>query len=235
MTTTRNANLARRQALRKIGLSAGCALAWGPAASAAKTPASEPAPEVEISPGEDLMREHAVLDRLLLIYEHVASTSTMPVELKTEALTGTVELIRSFVEDYHEKLEENFIFPAFGRAGKLIELVSVLRAQHRAGRQLTNAIERQAEQLVDSSPTERLARDIRSFIRMYRPHAAREGTVLFPQMHAVIEPKEYEELGERFEDLEHEKFGPTGFESIVAQVADLEKKLGIYDLARFTP
>jgi hypothetical protein len=47
--------------------------------------------------------------------------------------------------------------------------------------------------------------------------------------------KEYEELGDAFEDKERQLFGKDGFEKIVAEVAGLEKRLGIYDLSRFTP
>jgi hypothetical protein len=42
-------------------------------------------------------------------------------------------------------------------------------------------------------------------------------------------------LGEDFEKKEDELFGDDGFEKVVAKVAEIEKKLGIYDLAQFTP
>jgi hypothetical protein len=76
---------------------------------------------------------------------------------------------------------------------------------------------------------------MRLFIRMYRPHEAREDTVLFPAFRTVVSKKEYEALGEAFEEQEHRLFGPEGFEKIVAEVAGLEKSLGIYELSRFTP
>jgi hypothetical protein len=38
----------------------------------------------------------------------------------------------------------------------------------------------------------------------------------------------------RFEDKEHELFGKNGFEDIVGRVVEIEKTLGIYDLAQFT-
>ena len=37
------------------------------------------------------------------------------------------------------------------------------------------------------------------------------------------------------EKREHQHFGEDGFEKAVAQVAELEKKVGLYDLAQFTP
>ena len=70
---------------------------------------------------------------------------------------------------------------------------------------------------------------------MYRPHAAREDTVLYPAFRSVITPKEFDALGDQFEDKEQKLFGKDGFEKIVAEVAGLEKQLGIYDLAQFTP
>jgi hypothetical protein len=39
-------------------------------------------------------------------------------------------IVRRFIEDYHEKLEEDSVFPRFGKAGKQTDLVKVLLAQH---------------------------------------------------------------------------------------------------------
>jgi hypothetical protein len=81
----------------------------------------------------------------------------------------------------------------------------------------------------------RLKGTVEAFVRMYRPHAAREDTVLFPAFRKLVPEKQYAELGERFEDKEHALFGESGFRGVVDQVAELEKALGIYDLDRFTP
>jgi len=63
----------------------------------------------------------------------------------------------------------------------------------------------------------------------------REDTVLFPAIHMIVSPHEYDALGEEFEQKEHQLFGSDGFEGMVAQVAAIEKNLGIFDLHRFTP
>ena len=59
--------------------------------------------------------------------------------------------------------------------------------------------------------------------------------VLFPAFREVVGRSGYGELGEHFEDKEHQLFGEHGFENIVSQVANLERTLGIHDLERFTP
>jgi hemerythrin-like domain-containing protein len=74
-----------------------------------------------------------------------------------------------------------------------------------------------------------------AFIKMYRPHEAREDTVLFPSLHRIVTAQQMKDLGEQFEKEEDRLFGDEGFEKTVAQVAEIEKGLGIYDLAQFTP
>ena len=70
---------------------------------------------------------------------------------------------------------------------------------------------------------------------MYSPHEAREDTVLFPAFKKIVSGNEYDSLGEEFEDKEHELFGQDGFEMMVNKVAGIEKRVGIYDLSKFTP
>jgi hemerythrin-like domain-containing protein len=70
---------------------------------------------------------------------------------------------------------------------------------------------------------------------MYNPHEAREDTVLFPAFRKIVSANEYASLGEDFEKKEHELFGEDGFEKMVDKVTNIEKKLGIYELAQFTP
>src|SRR5947208_1355792 len=70
-------------------------------------------PEEDISAPEDLMREHGLLNRILLIYEEGLRRLRSKEEVPPEVFERPARLVRSFVEDYHEKLEERFIFPAF--------------------------------------------------------------------------------------------------------------------------
>ena len=89
--------------------------------------------------------------------------------------------------------------------------------------------------LKEAPKRKELAETLHMFIRMYRPHAAREDTILFPALRTIVSKKEFEDLGEEFEEKEEKLFGEGGFEKIVAQVGELEKTLGIYELAQFTP
>jgi hypothetical protein len=50
-----------------------------------------------------------------------------------------------------------------------------------------------------------------------------------------VSAHEFDSLGEDFEKKEDELFGEDGFFKVVDRVAEIEKQLGIYDLAQFTP
>jgi hemerythrin-like domain-containing protein len=220
------------------GTGAGLLLAALAEAAPEKKAKKKPEPEEEeVAPAEDLMREHGVLNRILLIYEEGLRRLDARQDLSPEILSGAAGIIRRFIEEYHEKLEEENLFPRFEKAGKLVDLVAVLREQHQAGRHLTGEIQRLAKAgaIVKEEDRRRLSDSMRLFIRMYRPHEAREDTVLFPAFRSIVSKKEYEALGEAFEEQEHRLFGSDGFEKIVAEVAGLEKPLGIYELSGFTP
>jgi len=191
----------------------------------------------EVSPPEDLMREHGVLKRILLVYGEALRRMDAKEDLPPEPIAESAKIIRDFVEDYHEKLEENFLFPRFKKANKLTDLVDVLLQQHQGGRRLTDITLQLANNQALKNPDDRrkLADSMRQFIRMYNPHEAREDTVLFPAFRGIVSAHEFDSLGEDFEKKEDDLFGDDGFFKVVDQVAQIEKKVGIYDLAQFTP
>ncbi|HEY5961398.1 MAG TPA: hemerythrin domain-containing protein [Polyangiaceae bacterium] len=201
--------------------------------------------EAEVTPGEDLMQEHGLIERLLLIYDEAAHRIESNVPVDSSVILRSAGIMRRFVEEYHEQLEEQHIFPRLQRAQRELALVGVLLAQHRRGRELTEEITRRAaapDAASNVAPrgastrlSMELARVLRAFVRMYRPHAAHEDTVLFPAFRTIVGKHGYLDLGEEFERREHQLFGEHGFESTVAEVARLETEFGIADLASFTP
>src|SRR5689334_20820903 len=188
--------------------------------------------EEEVSPAEDLMREHGVLKRVLLIYREVMNRIDSKRDFPADVVMSSAKLIRTFVEEYHEKLEEDYLFPRFRKANKLTDLVSVLLTQHEAGRQVTSRIQQlaNASTMKNADQRKQLSEQLHAFIRMYRPHEAREDTILFPALHQIVSRNEFDSLGEEFEKKEDQLFGEDGFEHMVDKVAALEKTLGIYDL-----
>lgn len=221
----------RRHVLRALASASGVALIGCATTSAAQRDDKDEHDEAEVTPGEDLMQEHGVLERILLVYDEAIRRIHAQQSLDPALISRAADVVRRFVEDYHEKNEEQFVFPRLQLAGREVELVSVLLLQHQRGRALTDEIMRAASAGALASVASLLER----FNRMYRPHAAREDTVLFPAFREVIGRSGYRELGEQFEEQEHRLFGEQGFEHVVAQVAEIESALGIHELSTFTP
>jgi hemerythrin-like domain-containing protein len=226
MTTT------RRSFLRAVGsgvVLASCAGSTHAAQHATSTPGDE-----EVTPAEDLMREHGVLRRVMYLYDEAGMRLDSQREVPLDALASGAGIIRRVIEDYHEKLEEDFLFPRFEKAGKLADLTAILRRQHQVGRMLTDQIVALARAPLADADRTKLATALRSFNHMYRPHAAREDTVLFPELRGLVGATAYKELGEEFEDKEKQMLGDHGFEHAVADIAKLEQAFGVDDLAKLT-
>jgi hemerythrin-like domain-containing protein len=194
--------------------------------------------EKEVGAVEDLMREHGVIRRAILVYRDMAGKlRAKPASLDPELLHRTATMFRAFGEDYHEKkLEETHIFPTIKKAGgPAAAYVDVLIAQHQRGRELTDYILAVvAKGAIATGDAETLARVLDSVELMYEHHAAREDTIVFPAWKDALSAHQLDEMGEKFEEIEHQEFGKDGFEDAVAQIAQIEGALGMADIAQFT-
>src|SRR6185503_13461856 len=167
-----------------------------------ESPAPGEAEPIEVTAAEDLMREHGILRRALLVYQESTvrlrqDASSVP----PDALEKTAKLFQVFGEDYHEKkLEEVYIFPAVKKIqGVAANDVDVLLGQHARGREITNYLlsVSQADRIASNS-VEPLAKALESFVRMYAHHAAIEDTVVFPAWKAAVGGNELDAMGEKF-------------------------------------
>jgi hemerythrin-like domain-containing protein len=192
----------------------------------------------EVTPSEDLMREHGVLRRALLVYtEIVPRLRADPGSIPPEALERNAKLFRAFGEDYHEsKLEEPYIFPAVRQAGgPAAGLADILVIQHRRGHEITDYILAAAQKGNFSAATaEPLAQALEGLVFMYGNHAAREDTIVFPAWKQSLSVEQYDELADKFEEIEQETFGDDGFDEAVREITDIERSLGLADLSLFT-
>ncbi len=154
---------------RFLGLAIGSAASAGMLVASSAVARPEPKEEEGVAPGEDLMREHGVLKRVLLVYGEAIRRIDAHADLPPEPVADSAKIIHDFIEEYHEKLEEDQLFPRFRKANRLVDLVDVLDAQHKAGRKLTAQISRLAtvKSLRDPDERRRLRTAMEQFIRMY--------------------------------------------------------------------
>src|SRR5579862_4383345 len=131
--------------------------------------------EEDVGAVEDLMREHGIIRRILVVYRESATRlRAAPSNVPADALAKAAKLMRTFGEDYHEKqLEETNLFPVLAK-GPLGPLVATLTAQHQRGREITERVLAVAKGTIAKDEADRLAPILESFARMYEEHAAFE-------------------------------------------------------------
>jgi hypothetical protein len=191
--------------------------------------------EDDIGPTEDLMREHGVLNRVLLVYDHFIQDLSQSNKANTRLLFDSASIINVFIEDYHEKQEEDYVFPRFEKVNKLTDLVATLRTQHKNGRDITCRLLQITKTNVAENDVIKLTALRLDFIRMYRPHEARKDTILFPALHQIVSKHEFNSMGEDFEKREHKLFGQDGFQEYLDKITYIEKQLDLFELSKFTP
>lgn len=199
------------------------------------SPAAFASEEDEATPLEDLMHEHGILNRLMLIYEE-AERRIGGEKAPYRELAKAAEIMRTFMESHHNVIEEEFIFPRLVKLDRCKDVVATLLDQHKSGKALTHSIEdacARGPSLSDIRKTA-LRHNLKHFTRMFRPHEAWEDTVIYPSFRKTMTLKKYRAFTEEIERVEHQRFGEDGFDKTLFEVADIEKELGIYNLAQFT-
>jgi hemerythrin-like domain-containing protein len=188
------------------------------------------------SPNEALMEEHGLLNRVLIIYEESIRRLTAGEEMPPDPLRDAAKIVRKYIEEYHEMLEQDFLFPRFINGNVMKDLVQVLLEQHLGGRNLTDEVLHLATSGAVKSKEDRdkLSGILRKFVFMYHAHEAREDTVLFPAFRGLVSAHEYDALREDFAKRERDLFGGESFPMMLERVVTIEKQLGIYELARYT-
>jgi len=214
---------------------AGAMLLAAPALAQQTAPTKTKATEGGITATERLMRDSGLLLRLLAIYEAGGRRLGGGEDIEPIIFTQAAETMRDFVHDYHEKQEETQVFPRFKKAGRMVELIDVMQAQHASGQRLTARILELAPKSATKNERQAMIEAMQAASVLYRPHVARELTDVWPTLRTLLTPNEFDELSATLEKDETEKLGKDGFDKVAKKVEALEKRIGINDISQFTP
>lgn len=195
---------------------------------------SEQGQEAPKPASEELMLEHGVVHRMLLVFDEAADRVESGEGLPS-AVNDSAAVVDEFIENYHEELEEQLIFPALERAGVHEGMVDELRRQHEVGRQLTgqayNLLGR--GQITKAATRGRLVDTMRTYARMYRAHASWEDTVAFAELRDVMGKEKFREVSSSIESIRAEKLGSGALQSTLDRLRRVEQALGIANLSTY--
>lgn len=104
----------RRSVLLAVGglaATGGFAAGYGVAHAANPGAAPDSAEVLRLpTPGEDLMTEHGLLIRILLIYRHLTTGQAAGQPVPAGHAHDSALIIHDYIEAFHEELEEAYVF-----------------------------------------------------------------------------------------------------------------------------
>lgn len=193
--------------------------------------------EAEITPSEILARGHGIIDRALLLFQVAALRLEKNEALPTGGLRSLIQLSQKFFHQYHEPLEELYVFPVLDGDAELRPLIKTLQVQHNDGRRISSLLEDAYHLPAEKTKVQNLesAASIRAFVRMYEAHAAFEDTAVFPALEHRLTAVAYRSLSKKFAKKESEVFGHHhAFSSTLKELSSLEIAFGSADLASYS-
>jgi hemerythrin-like domain-containing protein len=216
----------RRRMILMTGLTAPIFMTTAHSAAAAAT---------RPSANEDLMQEHGLATRVMLIYGRAIALLNQNQRIDPALIGDAAQIVARVIHGHHEQEEEQILFPVVEKQRELSNLVQTLRGQHNAARGLTASIGNNLSRarLANVASRRELATAMLNFINMYQPHGAYEDTLIYPAYRRALTPAEYEKISERFANNERQMNGDDGLSNVTRHLAAIEKELGI-DLAHYT-
>jgi hemerythrin-like domain-containing protein len=186
---------------------------------------------------ELLARDHGMGRRILFIYEEVFRRFHPDEDQPTELIRDAAKIYQRFINEFHQELEEEHLFPRFEKARVEVDLIKILREQHVADRRLTTRLLGYTSAAIFKDERNRSnTRDtLCRLAQMVRRHTAWEESVLFPAFRCLVTDEEYRDLGEIAYERQLQLFGCDGVERTLGKIVDLEEALEIQNLAAFAP
>jgi hemerythrin-like domain-containing protein len=224
------------------GLIVGAAAGAGIGLAAAPTSASVTSAQLDAVAAkppltEELMVEHGLLIRNILVYQEIMRRVAANEAVPRTAVTNSTSVIQDFIHGFHEPLEEGFVFPPV--QSKMNATIQTLLVQHARGREQTQIILSAAAagtgSVLAGASRSTVAEAMDRFITMYVPHESWEDTLVYPALRSVSTPTQIVQLASHFATLQTQQFGPNAFAEMLAKVESVEQQLGIADLNQFTP
>lgn len=214
---------------------AGIGLATAPTSASASTAqldaAAKPTPTTE-----ELMVEHGLLKRTILVYREFMRRIAAGQPVSRALVLSSTQVIQDFIHDFHEPLEEGYVFPVVNRS--MPQIIADLLVQHARGREQTQIVLTAAAgkgSVITGSASHTVAEAMDKFTIMYEPHESWEDTQVFPALRAASTGTQIVQLARHFAALQNQQFGPNAFGQMLEKVETCEKELGIYGLSMYTP
>ena len=177
---------------------------------------------------EILMEEHRAIERVLCSLERASTRLSRGEDVYLRFFSGCSAFFKGFVDSYHHKKEEQFLFPALVQNGlpKDTGPVAIMLAEHAQGRHLAQLLGTATLKLQagDERRREQVILSATDYIKLFRQHIYKEEFLLSPLAERVIPVEQQANLGQSFERMQVEEFGEDVHEKYFGLAQRLEKE-----------
>ena len=177
---------------------------------------------------EIMMEEHRAIERVLSSLERATLRLGRGDEVYLRFFSGCSAFFRGFVDGYHQKKEEQFLFPALVNNGLPKESgpIAVMLAEHAQGRYLAQLLGSATIQLQtgDLRRREQVINSAAGYIKLFRQHIYKEEKILSPLAEKVIPLEQKERINLSFESMQYEEMGEEVHEKYFSLAERLQRE-----------
>ena len=183
---------------------------------------------MEMRPTEDLMNEHRVIERMLVVVSRAADRLNEGREVGSEVFVGAADFFKNFADRCHHGKEEKLLFKKMMERGVSGEVgpIAVMLREHEDGRAHVRKIaELSARKLDERSRTE-LIKHAKAYVDLLGQHIQKEDNILYPMANQILTSEDQKELEKGFDEVEEKIMGPGVHERYHHMIEEWEEKLG---------
>jgi len=157
----------------------------------------------------ELRRDHANFTRLLDLLEQELATLGEGGTPDFELMLDMVDYIENYPDMIHHPREDLIFSYYLERHDEKADAVKAMMREHRDLKAMTDELNEEIDGLLHDAivPRERLARQLREFIRVQRRHLEREEADLFPLVERRLDPGDWERIEAVLPDKDDPLFG----------------------------
>jgi hemerythrin-like domain-containing protein len=165
-------------------------------------------------PMKRLVDEHAWIKRWLALIPRVLGKMDLEKEETRRMILDGLDFIRTYADRYHHEKEENVLFSYFDEN---LDLIKVIREDHRTARSHVRAILEAMERKDKPAVTEHLL----AYRQLLSEHIKKEDEIMLPWMDRKLTVSQVGELFSKFQEAEEKiGFSPGKYEDFVLRLEE---------------
>ena len=179
-----------------------------------------------MNPTEELMKEHRVIERMLVVVSKAADRLNAGQKVDRDVFVGAADFLKNFADRCHHGKEEKLLFVKMVERGVSGEVgpIAVMLREHEDGRAHVRKIAELSSKEVDDRSRSELVNHVKAYANLLGQHIQKEDKILYPMADQLLTSDDQDELEKGFLEVEEKVMGPGVHERYHHMIEELEKR-----------